>query len=152
MKVQNGVTLLEVLMTISLLVIVLTIGITFVQPNVQLGRARDTERRSEVRALQLAISQYQRDNNGNIPTGIPLVGDPIDLEIGGVVICQPGCTTQSGQIDISDDILGYFENGIPVDPAEEGDQVTGYRVQVTTSGTIIVSAPNTERGDIISTQ
>ena len=139
MKNQSGVTLLEVLMTITLLAILLSVAIRFVRPNVQFERVRDTERKSEIRAIQLAISQYQKDNNGNVPEGITTTD---------ISICQPGCTQNSSQIDISQELDIYLENGIPIDPLEEGDIITGYQVRVSNQGRIIVSAPNAERETI----
>ncbi len=64
---RRGFTLIELLLVIGIIAILASIVIIAINPNRQLGQARDAQRRSDVNTILNAVYQYAIDNNGNIP-------------------------------------------------------------------------------------
>lgn len=142
---KKGVSILEVLMVLSVISILVIIFITTLYLPRQFARVRNFERESETKAIQIAINQYRADNNGQFPDGI--TNSALD-------ICTPSCLENpTSRIDISGEILQYIDSGdMPVDPTEEGEDITGYTVYVDNEGNVIVGAPNAENNVIIRTE
>lgn len=76
MKKIQGFTLIELLIVIAVLGILITGLIVIINPMQQLGKARDTQRKSDLNQYRIALESYANDNNGKYPsTGS--VGAPI---------------------------------------------------------------------------
>ena len=87
MKNKNGFTLLELLIVIAIIGI-LTALATVSYSSAQ-KKARDAQRKSDLKAIQNAMEQYYADNNGSYPV------DP------------DGCVSPGPE---------YLPNGLPTDP------------------------------------
>ncbi len=71
-KSQKGFTLIELLVVIGILAILLAITLIAINPARQFGLANDTKRRADINTVLNAVGQYQTENNGQLPAGIPV--------------------------------------------------------------------------------
>ncbi len=110
-----------------------------VNPTKQLGDARDAQRRSDVNTILNATYQYAIDNNGNIPSGIPM-GEPQEI-CDSVAPMQPCVDLEM--------LTGMYLVQVPKDPQASAGE-TGYVIHRTAQGRITVSAPHAEGGSEIS--
>lgn len=146
----QGFTLIEVLLVIAILAILASITIMAINPGLQLAKARDSQRSSDVHTILNAIHQYALDNEGAFPEQI----DTYALEI---------CRTGSINCDFLADLSVLTDNQVylvdmPRDPrcTEEGGDAycsiygTGYFVELTETGRIMVSSQSVETEDSIS--
>ena len=106
-KIQNkGFTLLEILLTITLIGILATIALIAINPNRQLGQSRDLNRQKDISDIQQAVELYAVRNSGAYPAGIP-IGNYKD-------ICPEGEVTEEC-VDLSMLVPNYIKS-IPKDP------------------------------------
>jgi prepilin-type N-terminal cleavage/methylation domain-containing protein/uncharacterized delta-60 repeat protein len=106
-KIQNkGFTLLEILLTITLIGILATIALIAINPNRQLGQSRDLNRQKDISDIQQAVELYAVRNSGAYPAGIP-IGSYKD-------ICPEGEVTEEC-VDLSLLVPTYLTS-IPTDP------------------------------------
>lgn len=67
LKKQSGFTLLEILVTVSIITLILTLGI--VSYNQVFITSRDSTRKSDLQIISNALEQY-KSNTGNYPTNL----------------------------------------------------------------------------------
>jgi len=109
----KGFTLLEILLVVAAIGILASIVLVAINPNRQLARVRNSERRSEVNTLYKALEQYLIDN-GNYPSTVP-TSSMQDIcntgleQVGGATSCI-------GKVDLRVLVPNYLA-GIPVDPS-----------------------------------
>ena len=72
---QDGFTLLELLIVIALIGVLASALVLAINPNTQLERARDSQRKSDLRNIQTALELYYEDNK-SYPTTISF-GQPV---------------------------------------------------------------------------
>lgn len=151
MKIKpQGFTLIEVLLVIAILAILASITIMAINPGLQLAKARDSQRSADVHTILNAIHQYALDNEGTFPDQI----DTYALEI---------CRTDSLNCSFLADLSVLTDGQIylvemPQDPrcTEAGGDAycsvngTGYFVELTETGRIMVSSQSVETEDSIS--
>jgi prepilin-type N-terminal cleavage/methylation domain-containing protein len=147
-KTQQGFTLLEVLLVAAIIAILAGIVIIAINPSKNLADSRNAQRRSDVTTILNAIYQYSLDNNGTLPTTIP-----VSPSSAGEV-CNTtgaGCTTPAA-VDLG--VLtasGTYLVDIPEDP-QCPDQClsngAGYTVQILANGRVTVAAPDAENETI----
>src|SRR3989344_3865008 len=89
---SQGFTLIEVLLVIAILAILASITIMAINPGLQLAKARDSQRLSDVHTILNAIHQYALDNEAAFPEQI----DTYALEI-----CRTGSTNCDFLADLS---------------------------------------------------
>jgi prepilin-type N-terminal cleavage/methylation domain-containing protein len=141
--VKKAFTLLEILLVVTLIGLLLATVVRLINPQRRFGDVNNIQRKSDVFSIYTAINQYREDNRGNLPMGITTTA---------INICQPGCTENSTQIDITTEISKYIRLGKPpIDPSQTGSILTGYQVSVNAQGRVIVSAPLAENGATINT-
>jgi type IV pilus assembly protein PilA len=144
---RAGFTLIEVLLVIAILAVLAAITIVAINPSKQLATARDAQRRSDVYTILNAIHQYVIDNEGSYPGGL----DTTSLEI---------CRTTSVDCNNLYDFQELTDNqtymvSMPLDPlcAYDGaycsDNGTGYFVELTEGGRVMVSSPGAEEAESI---
>jgi hypothetical protein len=116
-------------------------------PVVQLRKANNTKRRSDIHAILNAVNQFMVDNKGVVPAVIP-VDVPTQIAKNGVDLCSI--------------VVPNYIAGLPTDPnintgrpiAEDGctgSYYTGYSIsQSSIDSRITVSAPYAEEGEILS--
>ncbi len=150
---QKGFTLLEVLLVVAAIGVLASVVIVAINPQKQLGKARDAERQSEISTIYDAIQQYSIDNGGEFPSDVEDMDtntytEICDTEASGVD--STTCDTE-GYIDLSSLVPTYVAN-IPRDPqASDSDAKTGYLIGKNSKGTrvTIKSSRNEESSEEI---
>lgn len=144
---KGAFTLLEVLLVIALLGILAGIVIVALNPAIQVAKANNAQRSTDVNTILNAAWQYSLDNQGSLPSGILASAD-----CAGTVaaeICKTGgdCT---GLTDLS--VLTTDERYIvsmPFDPTGATTNGAGYHVVKSVNGRVTVCAPAAELGQTI---
>ncbi|OGY24022.1 MAG: hypothetical protein A2Y57_02195 [Candidatus Woykebacteria bacterium RBG_13_40_7b] len=148
-KNQKGFTLIELLVVIGILAILLVITIIAVNPPRQLGKARDTQRRSDVLAILNAMSQYYAEEGEFPTTGLPTI--PFT---NALIAVDDGAGTD--EADICASIVGatgdLYLSAMPYDPSASGAGYTNctnydtkYTLSIDNSNRVTVTAPETEQ-------
>lgn len=117
--------------------------VAFINPAQKLLEMRNSQRRSDVVNILNAVYQY------SIEPGVQL---PESITETPTMICRSDAKSCEGLVDISQ-ILAVEKNllsGVPVDPKEKDDNVSGYQISRSASGRIVVSAPLAENGVVIN--
>lgn len=102
---HRGFTLIEVLLSITLISLLAVIVLVSVNPTKQLGMAQDLKRQQDLSRIQQALDRYAIRNNGQYPSGI--VSNQYKEICGGSV--NTNC------VDLSALVPTYLST-IPVDP------------------------------------
>lgn len=147
-KSNKGFTLIEVLLVIGILAILAGIVIVAINPARQIGLARNAQRSSDVNTILNAIHQYAVDNNGFIPSTIPVNANCEGEET--FRICQTGGTC-TGLVDLS--VLTTNETylvSMPLNPGLSGTEHTGYNTVQSINGRVTVCAPDAYNDVVIS--
>lgn len=144
---KKAFTLLEILLTLTLIGFLIVIILSLVNPNQQIADVNNAQRQADVMNIYTAINQYRESNSGQLPNGITT---------SALDICQAGCNESSTQIptqiDISAELNPYLRfNTLPIDPLQTGTILTGYKVYAESSGRVVVTAPLAENGITINT-
>ncbi|MCF6276513.1 MAG: type II secretion system GspH family protein [Candidatus Magasanikbacteria bacterium] len=144
MKNQKGFTMIELLLTISIIAILYAMVVFIIDPETRFQETRNAERSVEIHTILNAIHQYRVDNNGNLPTTITQTQTEI---------CKTNALDCTGLIDLS--ILTTNEEylvDIPLDPSGVCDpNGVCYEIKKSgNSGRITVIAPDAEAGETIS--
>ena len=92
MKNQKGFTLIEILLTMSIIAILFAVVVFVINPQLRFEEARNSERNVEISTILNAVHQYRLDNNGTLPTSITQT--PTE-------ICKTGAVSCVGLIDLS---------------------------------------------------
>ncbi len=124
----RGFTLIELLVVIGILAVLLAITLVAINPARQFAMSNDTKRNSDINAILNAVNQYQADNKGSLPTGIP---------VGTAAVIGSG----AGQVDICADLVTRYLAALPVDPlTNSGAAVTDCTAAYNTNYEIVRSA------------
>ena len=144
---RKGFTLIEVIITISLIVILTGIFFFFANPAGQLASSRNSERKLQLQAIMNAIRQDIADqsneqfscSSGALPTSTARMTSRMGT---GTYNIAPCIVFQNGQ-------YGLFT--MPFDPSASSsyfnsttDYDSGYSIVANGSGSITLSAPNAE--------
>ena len=130
MKKKKGFTLIEILIAISILAILATIGMsTYSQAQM---RGRDAKRKQDLRAVATALELfYQKNKRFPCAGWLNSSSAPTSWVSDGPVTGVPTCTGTNGPNDI---LTPNFINVLPKDPVNTGTQpwldghlVYGYR-------------------------
>ncbi len=139
MSHKKGFTLLEVLLVVGIIAILAGIVILAINPSKQLATVRNTERKSDIKQIYSALTQYYIDNF-HYPTS--LTSTLTEICDTGANASSSGLTitcTNAGLINLSELIPPYL-TAIPKDPSATTTNHAGYQI-VLASNKIGLSAP-----------
>ncbi len=141
-KIQNekGFTLLEILLVVAAIAILAGIVILAINPNKQLGNARNAQRQADVNTILNAVYQYAIDNNGTIPSTITTTQTEI---------CRTATCTDLIDLGVLTANEKYIV-GMPYDPTGNSTNGAGYEIKKSANGRITVVAPDAEQDATIS--
>jgi len=135
MQSKKGFTLLEILLVVGIIAILAGITIVAINPSKQLAQVRNTERKSDLKQIANAITQFYIDHS-YYPTS--LTGDLTEICDTGASSSPSGITC-TNMIDLSELVPTYL-TAIPKDPSATTTNHAGYSV-VKTGNQIGLSAP-----------
>jgi len=122
-KSLTGFTLLEILLVVGIISVLAGIVIVAINPGRQLAQVRNTQRKSDIKQIDSALTQYYIDNN-NYPNTV----------LGSLTeICDTGeettghSITCTNLVDLSALVPTYL-TAIPVDPQATTTNGAGYRI------------------------
>ncbi len=141
-KTTRAFTLLEMLLVIAMIAILAGIVIVAINPGRQLAQARNTQRASDLRALNSAVNQYYIDNRA-WPAGLDQVNTLTEIcNTGAEGVTHSVNCAADGLIDLSMLVPTYI-SAIPRDPqvtaslpfintanAQTTSTSTGYKIAV----------------------
>jgi len=148
-KSGAGFTLIEVLITVTIIVILSVVSITLLNPNAYLAKGRDMQRKSQLLTILNAVGQRAADNKGIFETG---------CAAGAIPAVSAKMATGAGNYDIAPCLVPTYLPNMPYDPKASGahytsnsDYDTGYNIiQDATTKRITVNAPAAELEGSIS--
>ena len=141
-KKMKGFTLLEILLAVAALVILASIVIIAINPTKQLADTRNSQRYVDVNTILNAVYQYAIDHDGDLPSA-SISGTSQD-------ICKDGVTETGNDCVSLDALIPTYLVGIPEDPRNVSETITGYEISTTTTANRIrILAPNAEEGKTI---
>ena len=129
---NKGFTLIEILVVIGIIAILAAVVVIAINPARQFAQARNSQRTSNVNTILNGIGQNMADNKGVLMCG------------GSAYYFPTGTTTigTSGK-DLAPCLVPtYIASGIPQDPIGGAVTDTGYRISTSTTGSVMVCAPN----------
>lgn len=139
----NGFTLIELLLVLGIMGILSAIVFLALNPQKQLGLARNRERHNAITSILDAVYQYQIDNS-RLPPGIPIGA--------ALPICKDTAATCTNGIDLRILTLsGTYLVHLPADPqTPESGTGTNYYIMQDTDRRITITAPGAEQEEVIS--
>jgi prepilin-type N-terminal cleavage/methylation domain-containing protein len=141
---RQGLTLIELLLTIAILAILASIAIIVLNPPKGAPEVRDARRLQHATSILDAVYRYANDHDG-LPPGIPL-GEP-----GEICRFRKTCNGIPGAVHLDVLMEGYL-TVIPIDPGVSRGEGTGYFIVQSSGGLVTVSAPSAEGGEIRTTR
>lgn len=143
-KKHRGFTLVEILVSITIIFILLSIVMVAINPSKRFAEIRDAKRKGDIITILNAIARYAADNKGALPLAITTTAQNIS----------------KAEADLCSTLVTQYIVELPVDPAiNDGKGVTdcstsydtGYTiVKSMTDNRITVTAPSTDILPIIS--
>lgn len=143
---QRGLTLLEILMTIALISIILSVTIIALNPNRQLGQSRDAVRVVDTEKIYEAVQRFAVDT-GRYPANVRNLANGTEVEVCVEGVPEPVCAS-NGLLYLENDLVPGYLSTIPIDPVlEEGDVGSGYFLYKDDNGKVGVRSQNAETDD-----
>ena len=135
---SGGFTLLEILLVVGIISILAGIVIVAINPSKQLATVRNTERKSDIKQIDSALTQYYIDNfryPSSLTGSLTEICDTGALASSTTAVGGGSC---SGLINLSPLVPTYF-TAVPKDPQASTTNGAGYKV-ILSSGKIGLSA------------
>jgi prepilin-type N-terminal cleavage/methylation domain-containing protein len=126
---NKGFTLIEILVVIGIIAVLAAIVIIAINPARQFAQARNTQRLSNMNTILNAIGQNMADNKGLFTCSGVTLGASTTIGTSGKNLAP--CLTPT-----------YIAAGLPMDPTNGTAADTQYYISASTSGAILICAPN----------
>jgi uncharacterized protein (TIGR02145 family)/prepilin-type N-terminal cleavage/methylation domain-containing protein len=145
-KLKRGFTLLEILLVVGIISILAGIVIIAINPSKQLATVRNSQRKSNIKQIESAITQYYIDNSSY----------PSLITFTDTTICNTGASSTAsagyctGGIDLYALVPTYL-TAMPTDPqTTAGATSTGYYIKKDKNNKVTLTAVSAELGTAIS--
>jgi prepilin-type N-terminal cleavage/methylation domain-containing protein len=157
---SHGFTLLEILLVIGIIAILAGIVIVAINPSKQLAVVRNTQRKSDLKQIYNAITQYYIDNSA-FPSTISTTTLNEVCNTGSVAATTTALNGAScGTLANLSVLVPTYLTAIPTDPTGTSSLLsfiptayaattatgTGYKVGINTAKQVLISAPLAELG------
>lgn len=153
-KINNGFTLVELLIVIGIIAVLAAIVFVAIEPGKRFAEARDAQRWSEVNSILNAILKYTVDKKGDLPTNLTAAANDLyynlgTASIGCTITCKGGLTVEAACLDLSGDLVPNYIAEIPTDPKNGTAAISRYYVRKNAAGRLTIGACEAE-GDAIT--
>ena len=122
---REGFTLIELLIAIAIMGMLAGVVINAINPKKSLDEAMNVSRLHAIKQIESAMLQVLIDSK-NLPSNIP-ANKTSAKDICQETVTGEACTVTLAGVDLSI-LTGTYVAHVPVDPAETGVEITGYRV------------------------
>lgn len=142
---KKGFTMIELLITMSLIGILATVVVFLINPARMLARARDTQRQSDLVAILSSIYQYSSEHSGALPD---TDGDPLTSNFPSTPTCigtGASCYNLASAGEAGETLVPVYMSAIPKDPRTGTNTNTGYLVFVDSNNRLVASASGETR-------
>jgi prepilin-type N-terminal cleavage/methylation domain-containing protein len=147
---HSGFTLLEILLVVGIIALLAGIVIVAINPARQLAQVRDTERKSDIKQIDGAITQYYIDN-GSYPPGLDSSTATEVCNTGSLsTTTDPGNPFDCGSLIDLTYLVPTYLTAIPADPSTATAQGTSYKIALNASSNIYTEATDNEIASIIT--
>ncbi len=125
-----------------LMIPLLTVALVAINPVGQIAKANNAQRMSDLNSLMQAFELYKAQNS-TYPSS--LTYSPVEISSAGLDVCK--------------DMVPMFLSGVPIDPSSaSGESIadcskpyaTSYVASLNEDGTVTLTAPQAESGEVIS--
>lgn len=128
-KSNNGFTLIELILVVSIVVIIFSFIFVLLDPTRRVAETRNSERQTALHTLGDAIKTYQIDNIGG-----PALGIDSNLRMlgtagtGCAITCSTYGATQDACLNLAPSLISNVAS-IPKDPVSGTDERTQYAIR-----------------------
>jgi len=143
-KLSKGFTLIELLLVIAIIGILATVTVVAINPQRQLAKARDSQRKTDLYSIATAVYQYASEHSGDLPDtdGNPLTSN---FPTSATCIGEGGSCFNLSVAGDTEPIVPIYMAAMPYDPKTGATDNSGYTLYITTGGRIVLAAtPETE--------
>lgn len=163
-ELRRGFTLVELILTISIIIIIAASVFASIDPVKRLNMARNSRREADITILLDALKAYQADNDGaadfidNDKYSVQIIGEDPNCNVSNCSSTLPVSSpckvqlTRNGKTISEDDVIPgqpppafrRYLPSIPIDPRQEGPDDTRYYVNIDNDGIVTVGACDEE--------
>jgi len=137
---QSGFTLVQLIVTVSVVVALGAAAFIWIDPVVKIGKAKDERRRHDVLIVAKAINDYANDHNGVLPVlGEVTTAKKVFCETQGGSLLSCGADSQYC-LKADSQFLADFLPQLPLDPDKTAGTDTGYYLQKDANNKLVVGA------------
>jgi type IV pilus assembly protein PilA len=143
----KGFTLIELILTVGIIGILATVGVMLINPQRQLAKARDTQRRTDLYSIASAVYQYSSEHSGALPD---TDGDPDTSNFPTSPTCigtDAACFNLAAAGE-TETIVPTYLPLMPVDPQEADQANTGYLIYKDANNRLVLQGSGEVEGTI----
>jgi len=151
MRRQKGFTLIELILTIGIIGILATVSFVLINPQRQLAKSRDTQRRTDLYSIASAVYQFSSEHSGALPD---TDADPETSNFPSVATCigtGAGCYNLAAAGDTETIVPTYLPT-MPTDPVDGEQTDTGYLVYKDANNRLVLQGTAEVDGTTITVQ
>lgn len=139
-KSQTGFTLVQLIITSTIIVILGTAAYIWIDPVAKIGQAKNERRRHDVMIIANAINDYANNHKGVLPIlGAVTTDKKVLCESQGGSLLTCGASSQYC-LKVDSKFLLDFLPQLPLDPDKTANTDTGYYLQKDSNNKLVVGA------------